>query len=160
MFCFFLSFFFVFLISSFRDPTWDRAACLCGGLPEAFKDQWHNLISFHLTQPGTDTKLDHVKSNKTKITKQNKKNRKSLNTLYLVDMERWHRMLSTLVTPAAYTAESKDAHAILSDGRIVITINTYTAESKDAHATLSDGRIVISDNTTIITYRAESITLY
>ena len=90
------------------------------------------------------------------ITKQNEKNRKNLNTLYLVEMERWHRMLSTLVTPAAYTAESKDAHAILSDGRIVITINTYTAGSKDAHAILSDGRIVISDDMTINTYRAES----
>ena len=33
--------------------------------------------------------------------------------VHLVEIERWQRMLSTLVTPAAYTAESKDAQAIL-----------------------------------------------
>ena len=84
-----------------------------------------------------------MKSNKTNDNKSERKEPKNLNTLYLVEMERWHRMLSTLVTPVAYTAESKDAHAILSDGRIVIsdkmTINTYRAESKDGQAILSDG---------------------
>ena len=46
----------------------------------------------------------------------------TVTTPHLVDMDRWQRMLSTLVTPAAYTAESKDAHATLSDGSVILQI--------------------------------------
>ena len=41
------------------NSTWHRAACLCGCLPVPFKDQRHNLVSFHFTQPGRYAELDN-----------------------------------------------------------------------------------------------------